>query len=119
MLHEVMGWPGPMTHRQYEATRDWMAGEWSEPDRADHYIMQLTAVVAGIFAKRAPAVDEFKIKFKYVDQVEKARNKPDPRAAVLGRMTMPVTRRYVDKEGNPVPPPTPKPPTNSDTMYPE
>lgn len=38
-----MGWPGPMTHRQFRAWRAWLDMQWDRPSRTDHYIMQATA----------------------------------------------------------------------------
>ena len=40
-----MGWPGPMTHRQFRAWQAWLARQWDEPDRTDHYLMQVAAEV--------------------------------------------------------------------------
>ncbi len=44
-LHEVMGWSGPMTHRQYLALVYWMDLEWDRPNRTDYYLMQVAACV--------------------------------------------------------------------------
>jgi hypothetical protein len=40
MLHELMGWEGPMTHRQFLTWRAWQAEEWNKPSRADYYARQ-------------------------------------------------------------------------------
>jgi hypothetical protein len=34
-----LGWPGPLTHRQYRAWQAWLDGQWNRPDRTDHYLM--------------------------------------------------------------------------------
>lgn len=35
-----MGWPGPMTHRQFKLWRVWLSAEWNRPSRSDHYVMR-------------------------------------------------------------------------------
>jgi hypothetical protein len=64
-LHEIMGWPGPMTHRQYVAWQFWLAGEWNEPARGDWYVMALTAAVRQVLAKNPNAikVEQQKLRF--------------------------------------------------------
>lgn len=47
-LHELLGWQGPMTHRQYVAWQEWLKIEQNQPDRGDHYVMQLTMQVEKI-----------------------------------------------------------------------
>lgn len=42
-LHELMGWPGPMTARQFRAWRAWLEMQWNLPDRGDFYAMQIAA----------------------------------------------------------------------------
>lgn len=46
-----MGWPGPMTHRQFEAWQWWLREEWNHPSRSDHYLMQIVAELLRIPAK--------------------------------------------------------------------
>lgn len=38
-LHEVMGWPAPMTEKQYRVWGAWLEGEQDRPSRADYYQM--------------------------------------------------------------------------------
>ena len=47
-LNELMGWAGPMTHRQFEAWQAWLGEEWGRPSRNDFYLMQVAAVAAGV-----------------------------------------------------------------------
>jgi hypothetical protein len=49
MLHEVMGWPGPMTHRQALTWEAWLDEEMDRPSRADFYVMQLSCMVDQMF----------------------------------------------------------------------
>ena len=44
----------------------WLEGEWNNPDRGDHYLMQLAAVTAG--AKRNE-MSKFKIPFETRDEM--------------------------------------------------
>lgn len=45
-LHEVMGWPGPMTHRQFLVWTAWLKEQWNSPNRTDHYLMLLAQHLA-------------------------------------------------------------------------
>lgn len=44
-IHEVLGWSGPMTYRQYLAWQAWIDMEWDRPSRSDWYAMQTAAEV--------------------------------------------------------------------------
>jgi hypothetical protein len=35
----LLGWPGPLTHRQCRAWQDWLDADWNQPSRTDHYLM--------------------------------------------------------------------------------
>ncbi len=48
MFHEVMGWPGPQTNRQYRAWHTWWEHYSTVPSRADNYAMQIAYEVASI-----------------------------------------------------------------------
>lgn len=57
-----------MTHRQFEAWREWLFEEWNKPSRTDHYLMQITAEVVrtpGRWWGKLPKVklDDFRIPF--------------------------------------------------------
>lgn len=47
-LHEVLGWPGPMTHRQFMAWMEWLESEWNRPSRSDNYLMQIAKEVENV-----------------------------------------------------------------------
>jgi hypothetical protein len=58
-LHQLMGWTGPMTERQFEGWNDWLSRQWNEPDRSDYYLMQ----VAAFNAAKPTSPDELRLKF--------------------------------------------------------
>ncbi len=78
-----MGWPGPMTHRQYLVWQEWLNQEWNRPDRSDHYAMQVAKTVAQSAAGRhgrGIKLNQFKIPFKtVVPGVKKVLTRPDGR----------------------------------------
>jgi hypothetical protein len=56
-----MGWSGPMTHRQCLAWHYWSREDFNTPSRSDYYLIQLTAVVAGMFTR--VKMSDFILKF--------------------------------------------------------
>ena len=71
-LHEYMGWEGPVTNRQHLTFMAFLADDWNRPSRADYYLMQLTAEVRSILAKKPR-----KIKLKdFLLRFELGSNKP-------------------------------------------
>ncbi len=40
LLHEVMGWTGPVTYRQHLAWRAWVTMDFESPSRDNYYQMQ-------------------------------------------------------------------------------
>lgn len=91
-----MGWPGPMTHRQYLAWDAWLDWQWDRPGLTEHYLMQAAWVAAQANAKnpRRLKMEQFRLRFG----AEKARRPAAGReqaaawskAKWLGMMTMPV-----------------------------
>lgn len=63
-LHEVMGWVGPMTHRQFVVWQLWLSEQWNEPDRSDYYMMQIAHIVASIVSKKKVKFEQFRLKFR-------------------------------------------------------
>jgi hypothetical protein len=51
-----MGWPGPMTHRQFDAWQWWLRE--GEPSRVEWHLMQLAAIACG------KEINSMAIKFK-------------------------------------------------------
>lgn len=76
-----MGWPGPTTYRQYAAWQAWLAAEWNNPGRLEHYIMQLTAEAARSTRKRPSSVTsgQFRINFKLRRQNSRSSYTPEER----------------------------------------
>jgi hypothetical protein len=57
-----MGWPGPMTHRQFQAWQSWWEIHREVPSKSDWYIIQLTDVVRGILGKQQ-ALEKYILKW--------------------------------------------------------
>lgn len=47
-----MGWPGPMTHRQFMAWQFWEAEQWNQPSRSDYYAMLIANRVDHVLAEK-------------------------------------------------------------------
>lgn len=64
-LHELMGWPGPMTNRQHRTWLRWLEDDFDTPDLTDFYLMQLAQFIhAANSKKKVPGLQEYRIKFK-------------------------------------------------------
>lgn len=61
-----MGWPGPVTYRQYKAWMSWLDDQWNSPDRHDFYLMQIAAEVRRPNVKTPSRVQmkDFVVKFE-------------------------------------------------------
>lgn len=61
-----MGWPGPMTHRQFEAWQAWLAEQWNQPSRTDNYLMQIACEVLRTRLKEPgkAEIKHFRLEFK-------------------------------------------------------
>lgn len=69
-LARLMGWPDFLTHRQWVAWTERRRRRWNEPDRTDHYLMQIGAEVRatrGMFARNPPSIrlDDLRIPFSF------------------------------------------------------
>lgn len=64
-LHDLLGWPGPMTHRQFLAWQAWLDEQWDRPDRTDQYLMQIACEVARANAKHPDRLrlEHFRLRF--------------------------------------------------------
>lgn len=67
MLHEIMGWDGPMTNRQYLVWIEWLKGDWNNPSRSDHYQMQTACEVRRVLSSEPNKIqsEQFKIPFVF------------------------------------------------------
>lgn len=65
-----MGWPGPMTHRQFEAWHEWLKRQWNIPSRTDYQIMALASEVHDLKYKHQELVKyQVKHEYKKVEQI--------------------------------------------------
>jgi hypothetical protein len=60
-----MGWPGPVTHRQYMLWHRWFGLQWNRPSRDNWYLMAIAAEVRRVLSKQPRSIKEkhFKLKF--------------------------------------------------------
>jgi hypothetical protein len=61
-----MGWPGPMTARQYEAWEAWLELQWEIPSKLDYYLAQIACEASRATAKKpsSPKLNKYLIKFR-------------------------------------------------------
>lgn len=78
MLHELMGWYSPMTHRQFAVWQVWLSMEMNQPSRADHYAMQTAFYVARSSAKNPNGVSFNRFKLKFNDSSGENETKVSP-----------------------------------------
>jgi hypothetical protein len=50
-LNELLGWGGPLTHRQYRAWRIFLADQYDRPTQESYYLMQIAQQVHAIPAR--------------------------------------------------------------------
>lgn len=79
----MMGWDGPMTHRQYLTWMEWLDERWNVPTKQDHYLAALRYEVA-LGTRRHPeslVPGEFLLKFGRGEQgpPPPRERDPDPR----------------------------------------
>lgn len=65
-LHQLLGWAGPLTHRQNLVWQEWRGRQWNEPSLTDHYLMQLShlLVMVNSTKKSTAKLDDFRLKFR-------------------------------------------------------
>lgn len=92
-LHDLLGWPGPMTGRQFEAWQAWLADGGNEPDLHAWYLMQVAAEIRLIrhsFGEDPKPVKLSDLKLKFVRDSEATQSpEEDPvhvEAVFLARM---------------------------------
>ncbi len=90
-----MGWPGPVTHRQLKAWKEWQDAVWDVPSLTDHYVMANSCEVRRVLSKNPNSIkpDEFRLAFKR-GKVEARKTKESvaqvSQSIWLSRMSMPV-----------------------------
>lgn len=113
-LHELLGWPGPMTHRQFAAWQQWLEDQWNRPDRHDYYSMQAAQTNLRGKGMKAPPLEKMRIPFQFknarpdaaktpVGQTDQERRAAETRAAQARWLGWVGGRVRVVKYGEPVP----------------
>jgi hypothetical protein len=97
-----MGWSGPITNRQHITFLYYLGEEVNKPDRNDFYLMQLTAIVAGLFAKSMPDVNKFKIEFKKQENKTPERKMEDLKKRSMDQKGTWLALAGLDSEGKPL-----------------
>ena len=104
MLHEVMGWPGPLTFRQFLAELEWAFIDLNRPGKTESYIIQNTVEVVRARAKDPNDVrlddPRWHLKFKRPD-ADGAERKPvdgDEPGGLVGAIRAGRQRRWKQSE---------------------
>lgn len=65
-INQLLGWEGPLTHRQMVTWTLFSEEMLNRPSLTDHYIMSLNATVARLFSKNPASIEgeNFKLVFK-------------------------------------------------------
>lgn len=98
-LHEVMGWVGPMTHRQFTLWQTWLNAQLDIPSRDNYYQMQIACEQRRTFSKNPKDVtpDQFKLTFTSKDDTNKTQGFTRAQRIDMikqrwfNRMTAPIT----------------------------
>jgi hypothetical protein len=65
LLHELFGWDGPMTHRQFLLMQQFQQESWNSPNRTDHYLMAIAREIQTCLTKSNNTnLDNYRIKFE-------------------------------------------------------
>lgn len=113
-IHELLGWRGPMTHRQFKAWQEWEREQWNHPSRDNWYEMQTACEVRRVLMKDKSATTPQDFKMRFVDpkpvqsspqEGGRAKDKYVSKVAIsqaVAKVGGNVTVTFVDKHGNPV-----------------
>lgn len=87
-LHDLLGWVGPMTHRQFSAWQRWLRDRWEVPSRSDYYLMQIAFEARNILRSlagsgRSLSLEDFKLKFGTAPAVRQ-QSPEELKAMILG-----------------------------------
>lgn len=119
-LHEIMGWPGPMTNRQFEAWQAWLTIDLERPSKDNLYQMQTARqIILPHLAKDAtpPPLSDYRLTFvakerepagvddgtdgpPVVTDEMIARFNRERSMVAMGIDPKKVEKRWVDKDGN-------------------
>lgn len=89
-INELMGWPGPMTGRQFRVWQVWLELQMNRPSRADCYAMQAAHAARFSMAKKVPPFNskDWVLEFRERGPVDMAGKSEDARNAALSRLGM-------------------------------
>lgn len=130
-LHDLLGWDGPMSHRQYLAWQEWLREDRNHPSRSDYYLMRVAREVILphlVEGAEPPDLNDYVLKFGPVfpsgdmtadpnegleddgppimtDELIIAAQKQIAIARVMRGSKVPFEHRWVNKRGEPIPPP--------------
>lgn len=93
-----MGWPGPMTDRQFRAWHAWLDEDLNQPGKVEAYLMRVAAEVRASVAKDPSSIklDDFKVRFgkpTYLSQEEATRRAKDKWQPAIYNTKPPANRR--------------------------
>ena len=77
-LHELMGWSGPMTDRQYNAWLNWLDADMNNPSRADYYAMMVAQASGAknvqpiVFRRKSDKISEEAVAIQVVEAKARA-----------------------------------------------
>ena len=94
-----MGWPGPMTRRQFLAWRAWLDSQWNRPSRTDNYVMQVAAEIRRGHVKRPRSVkhEHFELQFKVSGKKPRHEQLPEQKAALSKGKWLGMMKGAVEK----------------------
>ena len=90
-LHDLLGWPGPMTHRQFVAWQRWLRDRWEVPSRSDYYLMQIAFEARNILRSlggggRSLSMEDFRLQFHTGNRTQKHNSPAEMKALILGSL---------------------------------
>lgn len=90
-LHVLMGWPGPMTHRQFEAWRRWRREDLNRPSRTDFYLMQIACEVRTVLRSLAGGgrhldLNEFRLRFGRPSRAPRRASGDEIKSIIMGSL---------------------------------
>lgn len=68
--YDILKMTSILTHRQFLTLEAWIREQWNRPDRTDHYLMQLTAVVKSLVSQQSVGLDDCKIPWTFRYQTD-------------------------------------------------
>lgn len=81
-LHELMGWQGPMTERQYVTWIAWLNENYNHPSRADYYALKIARACGDKTATEPLHLYGTKPERSEVEQIADAKTRARARAGV-------------------------------------